>query len=74
MANTGPQTQPDSPTSVSVIDTATKKVTATIPTKGAPSQVAFSPDGATAYVVTADGLCDVQHQDPQPYRLHPRPR
>jgi YVTN family beta-propeller protein len=56
VANTGPQTQPDSPTSVSVIDTATKKVTATIPTKGAPTQVAFSPDGAKAYVVTADGL------------------
>jgi YVTN family beta-propeller protein len=56
VANTGPQTQPDSPTSVSVISTATKKVTATIPTKGAPSQVAFSPDGTKAYVVTADGL------------------
>jgi YVTN family beta-propeller protein len=56
VANTGPQTQPDSPTSVSVIDTAAKKVTATIPTKGAPSQVAFSPDGTKAYVVTADGL------------------
>jgi len=56
VANTGPQTQPGSPTSVSVIDTATKKVTATIPTKGAPSQVAFSPDGRDAYVVTADGL------------------
>ena len=56
VANTGPQTQPDSPTSVSVIDTATNKVTATIRTKGAPSQIAFSPDGTRAYVVTADGL------------------
>ena len=56
VANTGPQTQPDSPTSVSVLDTATKKVTATFKTKGAPSQVAFSPDGSKAYVVTADGL------------------
>jgi YVTN family beta-propeller protein len=56
VANTGPQTQPDSPTSVSVINTATKKVTATIATKGAPTQVAFSPDGTRAYVVTADGL------------------
>lgn len=56
VANTGPQTQPGSPTSVSVIDTATKKVTATIPTKGSPTQVAFSPDGSEAYVVTADGL------------------
>jgi YVTN family beta-propeller protein len=56
VANTGPQTQPDSPTSVSVIDTATKKVTATIATKGAPTQVAFSPDGTKAYVATDDGL------------------
>jgi YVTN family beta-propeller protein len=56
VANTGPQTQPDSPTSVSVIDTATKKVTTTIDAKGAPTQVAFSPDGTRAYVVTADGL------------------
>jgi YVTN family beta-propeller protein len=56
VANTGPQTQPDSPTSVSVIGTATKKVIATIPTKGAPSQVAFSPDGSKAYVATDDGL------------------
>jgi YVTN family beta-propeller protein len=56
VANTGPQTQPDSATSVSVIDTATNKVTATIPTEGSPTQVAFSPDGAKAYVATADGL------------------
>ena len=56
VANTGPQTQPDSPTSVSVINTATKKVIATIPTEGSPTQVAFSPDGTRAYVVTADGL------------------
>ena len=56
VANTGPQSQPGSPTSVTVIDTATKKVIATIPTKGAPAQVAFSPDGATAYVATDDGL------------------
>ena len=56
VANTGPQTQPDSPTSVSVIGTAARKVIATIPVKGAPSQVAFSADGARAYVVTAAGL------------------
>ena len=55
VANTSAQT-PGSPTSVSVIDTATKKVVATIKTKGAPTQVAFSPDGTRAYVVTADGL------------------
>jgi YVTN family beta-propeller protein len=56
VANTGPQTSPSSPTSVSVIDTAKKKVVATLPVKGSPSQVAFSPDGTRAYVVTADGL------------------
>jgi YVTN family beta-propeller protein len=56
VADTGPQTAPSSPTDVSVIDTATNKVTATIPVKGAPSQVAFSPSGKSAYVVTADGL------------------
>ncbi len=56
VANTGPQTQPDSPTSVSVISTATKKVIATIPTKGSPTQVAFAPDGGKAYVTTAAGL------------------
>ncbi|HZZ50083.1 MAG TPA: YncE family protein [Pseudonocardia sp.] len=56
VADTGPQTAASSPTQVSVIAAATDKVTATIPVKGAPSQVAFSPSGATAYVVTADGL------------------
>jgi len=56
VANTGPQTSPSSPTSVSVIDTAKKKVIATLPIAGAPSAVAFSPDGAHAYVLTADGL------------------
>jgi YVTN family beta-propeller protein len=56
VANTGPQTAPSSPASVSVIDTAKKKVIATLPVKGAPSDVAFSPDGTHAYVVTADGL------------------
>jgi YVTN family beta-propeller protein len=56
VANTGPQTQPDSPASVSVISTRTEKVVATIPVKGAPSQIAFSADGRKAYVVTADGL------------------
>jgi YVTN family beta-propeller protein len=56
VANTGPQASPSSPTSVSVIDTAKKKVIATLPILGAPSAVAFSPDGAYAYVLTADGL------------------
>ncbi|HEX4830530.1 MAG TPA: hypothetical protein VH478_05495 [Trebonia sp.] len=56
VANTGPRTSPSEPTSVSVIATATNKVIATLPLKGAPSQVAFSPDGSRAYVVTANGL------------------
>jgi YVTN family beta-propeller protein len=56
VANSGPQTSPSSPTSVSVIDTATRKVIATLRVLGAPSAVAFSPDGARAYVLTADGL------------------
>jgi YVTN family beta-propeller protein len=56
VANTGPQTSPTAPTTVSVIDTAKKKVTATIPVHGAPSQIAFSPDGSTAYLVTGEGL------------------
>jgi YVTN family beta-propeller protein len=56
VANTGPQTSQSSPTSVSVIDTVKKKVIATLPILGAPSAIAFSPDGACAYVLTADGL------------------
>jgi YVTN family beta-propeller protein len=56
VANTGPQTSQSSPTSVSVIDTAKKKVIATLRILGAPSAIAFSPNGAHAYVLTADGL------------------
>jgi phospholipase C len=56
VADTGPQTAPSSPADVTVIDTATNKVIATIGVQGAPSQVAFSPSGASAYVVTANGL------------------
>ena len=56
VANTGAQASASSVTSVSVIDTKTLKVVATIPTRGAPSQVAFSASGARAYVTTADGL------------------
>jgi YVTN family beta-propeller protein len=56
VANTGAQASASSRTSVSVISTLTKKVVKTIPTKGAPSQVAFSASGARAYVATADGL------------------
>ena len=56
VAETGPQTSPSSPSGVSVISTASDTVTAHLPIGGQPSQVAFSPSGATAYVVTADGV------------------
>jgi YVTN family beta-propeller protein len=56
VADTGPQTSPSSPSGVDVIDTATNKVIAKLPLTGAPSQVAFSPDGTRAYVVSNDGL------------------
>ena len=56
VADTGPQTGPGSPTAITVISTATDKVTATLPLPTAPAQIAFSPSGATAYVTTADGL------------------
>jgi YVTN family beta-propeller protein len=55
-ADTGPQTGPASPTAISVISTATDKVTATLRLPTAPAQIAFSPSGATAYVTTAEGL------------------
>jgi YVTN family beta-propeller protein len=54
VANTGPQTSSSSPTTISVISTATNKVTATLKTSGSPSQVAFS--ASRAYVVTSNGL------------------
>ncbi len=56
VADTGPQTGPGSPTAITVISTATYKVTATLQLPTAPAQIAFSPSGATAYVTTADGL------------------
>jgi phospholipase C len=56
VANTGPQTAASSPTSVSVINTATKKVVRTLAISGAPSAIAFSPNGAAAYVLSAHGL------------------
>jgi YVTN family beta-propeller protein len=55
-ADTGPQTGPSSPTAITVISTATDKVTTTLPLPAAPAQIAFSPSGAAAYVTTADGL------------------
>jgi YVTN family beta-propeller protein len=56
VADTGPQTGPSSPTAISVISTATDKVTTTLSLPTAPAQIAFSPSGTTAYVTTADGL------------------
>lgn len=56
VAETGPQTSPWSPAGVSVINTATDKVVASLRLRGSPSQVAFSPSGASAYVVTSQGL------------------
>jgi YVTN family beta-propeller protein len=56
VADTGPQTSPASPSGVSVISTATDTVTARLSLGGQPSQIAFSPSGATAYVVTSEGL------------------
>jgi YVTN family beta-propeller protein len=56
VAATGPQTSASSPSGVDVIGTSTNTVIAKLPLKGAPSQVAFSPDGALAYVLTNDGL------------------
>jgi YVTN family beta-propeller protein len=56
VADTGPQTSPASPTAITVISTATDKVTTTLRLPSAPAQIAFSPSGATAYVTTASGL------------------
>jgi YVTN family beta-propeller protein len=56
VADTGPQTSASSPTEVSVVSTATNKVTRTLHVAGSPSQIAFSPSGSTAYVLTSAGL------------------
>ena len=45
--------------SVSVLDTATADVTASIPVGVEPTAVAISPDGARAYVATRDGIVSV---------------
>jgi YVTN family beta-propeller protein len=56
VADTGPQTGSGSPTDLDVISTATDTVSATLLLPSAPAEIAFSPDGSTAYVTTADGL------------------
>jgi YVTN family beta-propeller protein len=55
-ADTGPQTGPQSPSGISVISTATDKVTGGLRIPGGPAEIAFSPSGASAYVTTAEGL------------------
>lgn len=56
VADTGPQTSASSPADVKVISTSTDKVTATLRPAGTPLNVAFSPSGAEAYVLTDRGL------------------
>lgn len=56
VAETGVQTSSGAPSRVSVIDTADNKVIAHLSLGGSPTQVAFSPDGKTAYIVTSEGL------------------
>jgi YVTN family beta-propeller protein len=56
VADTGPQTGQPSLSQISVISTATDKVTATFSVPSNPAEIAFSPSGATAYVTTPEGL------------------
>jgi phospholipase C len=57
VADTGPQTGLPSLGAISVISTATDKVTATLKLSATdPRQIAFSPSGGTAYVTTSVGV------------------
>jgi YVTN family beta-propeller protein len=57
VAYTGPQTGPKSPSGVSVIDAGRDAVVATVKLGGGgPRQIAFSPDGKTAYITTSQDL------------------
>ncbi|HEY2521498.1 MAG TPA: hypothetical protein VGJ19_15400 [Streptosporangiaceae bacterium] len=56
VAETGPQTSASSPSAVSVISTATDKVTARWTLPGAPAQIRFSPSGTRVYVAAAGGV------------------
>jgi phospholipase C len=56
VADSGPQTGPNSPSGISVLSTATSKVTGHLSVPGGPEQIAFSPDGSRAYVTTSQGL------------------
>ncbi len=52
----GPQTNPSSPSSITVISTSKKAVVGQFNLSGGPEQIAFSPSGSTAYVTTQQGL------------------
>ena len=56
VAETGPQTSASAPSAISVISAATDKVIARMKLSGQPSDIAFSPSGARAYVATMKGL------------------
>jgi phospholipase C len=56
VAETGPQTSSSSPSAVSVISTATGKVTARWSLPGGPSQITFAPSGRQVYVATSAGV------------------
>jgi YVTN family beta-propeller protein len=56
VADSGPQTGPQSPSGISILSTATNTVTGHLYLPGGPQQIAFSPDGSTAYVTTSAGL------------------
>jgi YVTN family beta-propeller protein len=56
VAETGPQTSASSPSAVSVISTATDKVTARWSLPGSPSQITFAPSGKQVYVATSNGM------------------
>ncbi|HXW45093.1 MAG TPA: beta-propeller fold lactonase family protein [Streptosporangiaceae bacterium] len=56
VADSGPQTGPQSPSGISILSTASNTVVASFHLPAGPEQVAFSPDGSTAYVTTSAGL------------------
>ncbi len=56
VANTGPDTGPGGSDTVSVIDTATDKVTGTFTVGQAPQMIAVAPDGRRAYVTCSQGV------------------
>jgi YVTN family beta-propeller protein len=56
VADTGPQTGQPSLGGISVISTATDKVTSRLNLPTDPREIAFSPSGATAYVTTSNGV------------------